>query len=71
LNNLQVFDNIFNGKDVPPSNVYINGSKVPGTINYRNIKLTAHEEIAIAYGRPPDNYTFCVRLSTRGMILYF
>jgi hypothetical protein len=55
LNNLQVFDNISNGKDVPPSNVYINGSKVPGTINYRDIKLTAHEEIAIAYGRPPDN----------------
>jgi hypothetical protein len=33
LNNLQVFDNIFNGKDLPTPNVYINGSKVPGTIN--------------------------------------
>jgi hypothetical protein len=55
LNNLQVFDNIFNGKDLPQPNVYINGSKVPGTINYRDIKLIPHEEIAIVYGRPPDS----------------
>jgi hypothetical protein len=54
LNNLQVFDNIFNGKDMTPPNVYING-KVPSTINYRDIKLTPHQEIAIVYGRPPDS----------------
>jgi hypothetical protein len=55
LNNLQVFDNIFNGKDMTPPNVYINGIKVPSTINYRDIKLTPHQEIAIVYGRPPDS----------------
>jgi hypothetical protein len=53
VNNLQVFDKIFNGKDVP--SVYINGSKVPSTINYRDIKLTPHAQIAIVYGRPPSS----------------
>jgi hypothetical protein len=53
LNNYQVFDKIFNGKDVPI--VYINGSKVSSTINYRDIKLSPHQEIAIVYGIPPDN----------------
>ncbi|HEY6884951.1 MAG TPA: hypothetical protein VI278_13040 [Nitrososphaeraceae archaeon] len=52
LNNSQGFDNIFNGKDVPT--VYINGSKVPSGINYRDIKLHAHDEIALVYGRPPQ-----------------
>ena len=31
--------------------VYINGSKVPNGMNYRNIKLHAHDEIALVYGR--------------------
>lgn len=53
LNNYQVFDKIFNGKDVPI--VYINGSKVSSTINYRDIKLTPHAQIAIVYGRPPSS----------------
>jgi hypothetical protein len=52
LNNSQGFDNIFNGKDVPT--VYINGSKVPSGKNYRDIKLHAHDEIALVYGRPPQ-----------------
>ena len=52
LNNSQGFDNVFNGKDVPI--VYINGSKVPSGINYRDIKLHAHDEIALVYGRPPQ-----------------
>ena len=52
LNNPQGFDNIFNRKDVPI--VYINGSKVPSGINYRDIKLHAHDEIALVYGRPPQ-----------------
>jgi hypothetical protein len=52
LNNSQGFDNIFNGKDVPT--VYINGSKVPSGVNYRDIKLHAHDEIALVYGRPPQ-----------------
>ena len=64
LNNLQVFDNIFNGKDLPQPNVYINGSKVPSTINYRDVKLSPHQEIAIVYGSPlqgkniPSKYDF-------------
>ena len=49
LNNVQGFDNIFNGRDAPA--VYINGSKVPNGMNYRNIKLHAHDEIALVYGR--------------------
>ena len=53
LSNPKVFDNIFNGKDVP--SVYINGSKVPSTVNYRDVKLSPHQEIAVVYGRPPDS----------------
>jgi hypothetical protein len=55
LNDPKVFDNTFNRKDVPPPSVYINGSKVPNTINYRDVKITPHQEIAVVYGRPPDN----------------
>jgi hypothetical protein len=55
LSDTKVFDNIFNGKDNVPT-VYINGNKIPSTINYRDIKLSPHQEIAIVYGRPPaDN----------------
>jgi len=47
-------------------NVYINGlTKVQGEVdgtNYRDIKLNAHDEIAIVYGTPPStipsNYKF-------------
>lgn len=53
LSNPQIFDNIFNGKYAP--GVYINGSKVPSTTSYRDIKISPHQEIAIVYGRPPDN----------------
>ena len=62
LNNLQGFDNIFNGRESPT--VYINGSKVPNGMNYRNIKLHAHDEIALVYGKPlqpaniPSAYDF-------------
>jgi hypothetical protein len=64
LSNPKVFDNIFNRKDVPPPSVYINGSKVPSTINYRDVKLSPHQEIAIVYGSPlqgkniPSKYDF-------------
>ena len=62
LNNVQGFDNIFNGKDAPI--LYINGSKVSDGINYRDIKLHAHDEIVLVYGRPlqpasiPSTYDF-------------
>jgi hypothetical protein len=53
LSNPQIFDSIFNGKYAP--SVYINGSKVPSKTSYRDIKIYPHQEIAIVYGRPPDN----------------
>jgi hypothetical protein len=56
LNNAQVFDSLFNGKDnnnMPQ--IYINGNKLPNGTNYRDIKLHAHDEIALNYGRPPDS----------------
>src|SRR5919199_427610 len=44
--------------------VYINGHKISG-MNYRDIKLNAHDEIAIVYGLPstqpttiPSSYAF-------------
>jgi uncharacterized C2H2 Zn-finger protein len=55
FNNGQIkFDNhqIFNyvASSSHPLNVYVNGTKVPSTLNYRDIKLHAHDEIAIIYG---------------------
>jgi hypothetical protein len=60
FNNGQIkFDNhqIFNygASSDHPLNVYVNGTKVPSTLNYRDIKLHAHDEIAIIYGNPPSN----------------
>jgi hypothetical protein len=53
-NNPKVFDSIFSVKGNMPI-VYINGSKVQDTTsNYRNIKLSPHQEIVLVYGgRPP------------------
>ena len=51
LNNTQVLDNVAHGRN--PLSVYINGVKVPNGVNYRDIKLRAHDEIAIVYGSPP------------------
>jgi hypothetical protein len=36
-------------------NVYVNGSKLNPVLNYRDIKLSGHEEIAIVYGMPTPN----------------
>jgi hypothetical protein len=33
--------------------VYVNGNKVPTNVDYRSIKLNAHDEIAIIYGVMP------------------
>ena len=51
LNNSSEFANIFGGKNIPE--VYVNGQKVTG-VNYREIKLHAHDEITLIYGKPPD-----------------
>ena len=52
LNNTQIFNYVANGKS--PLNVYVNGTKVPNGANYRDIKLHAHDEIAIVYGTKPS-----------------
>ncbi len=51
FNNTRLFDNAANGNNT--LTVYVNGSKVPSGTNYRDIKLSAHDEIAIVYGTPP------------------
>jgi hypothetical protein len=52
FSNTQILDNIVNGKNT--LNVYVNGNKVNAAVNYRDIKLKAHDEIAIVYGKPPS-----------------
>lgn len=53
FNNTQIFDNIVsNNKNITLS-VYVNGNKV-SSVDYRNIKLNSHDEIAIVYGKAPD-----------------
>jgi len=60
FNNTQIFNYLATGNS--PLNVYVNGTKVPNGVNYRDIKLHAHDEIAIVYGTPPSripsNYDF-------------
>jgi hypothetical protein len=50
LSNDQIFNYVANANN--PLNV--NGTKVPNGANYRDIKLDAHDEIAIVYGTPPS-----------------
>ena len=52
LSNDQIFNYVANANN--PLNVYINGTKVSDGTNYRDIKLHAHDEIAIVYGNPPS-----------------
>jgi hypothetical protein len=51
LNNSKSFDDILGGKLVPT--VYVNGTKVLGNVNYKDIKPNAYDEIEIIYGTPP------------------
>ena len=53
LNNSSSFNEILGGKVVPI--VYVNGKKVPSTVNYKDVKLNAHDEIAVIYGTPPKS----------------
>ena len=52
FNNDQIFNYVTNENN--PLNVYVNGIKVPNVTNYRDIKLHAHDEIAIVYGTVPS-----------------
>lgn len=61
FNNNQIFNNVANANNT--LNVYINGNKVPNGTSYRDIKLNAHDEIVIVYGKStppaiPSNYEF-------------
>ena len=61
FNNNQIFNDVVNANNT--LSVYINGNKVPNETNYRNIKLNAHDEIAIVYGKTtpstiPSSYIF-------------
>jgi hypothetical protein len=51
--NNQIFGDIANGKNTPT--VYVNGKKLSSGVNYKDIKLNQHDEIAIIYGKPPAN----------------
>jgi hypothetical protein len=53
LGNSSSFEEVLGGKQVPT--VYVNGNKVPSNINYKDVKLNAHDEIALVYGNPPKS----------------
>jgi hypothetical protein len=52
FNSDQIFSYVANANN--PLTIYVNGTKVPSGTNYRDIKLHAHDEIAIVYGTPPS-----------------
>src|SRR5919199_4759716 len=51
FSNVQIFDNIANATNA--MYVYVNGNKINGDTNYRNVNLNEHDQIAIVFGRPP------------------
>jgi hypothetical protein len=58
INNPEAFNNIFNETGSNNNNIpqiYISGNKLPTGTNYRDVKLHAHDEIALIYGTPPAN----------------
>jgi len=61
FSNSQIFEKAVNGTK-NNLNVYVNGNKVPNGVNYRDIQLHPHDEIAIVYGTLPSsipsNYNF-------------
>ncbi len=60
FSNGQIFRYVANVNN--PLEVYVNGTQQSSKINDRDIKLHAHDEIAIVYGTPPStipkSYTF-------------
>ena len=52
FSNVQIFDNIANATNVMA--VYVNGNKINGEADYRNINLQEHDQIAIVFGKPPS-----------------
>ena len=60
FSNVQIFDNVANATN--PLSIYVNGNKINGDTNYRNINLNEHDQIAIVFGtapsRIPSTYAF-------------
>ena len=52
FSNVQIFNNTANATNVMA--VYVNGNKINGGANYRNINIQEHDQIAIVFGRPPS-----------------
>jgi hypothetical protein len=52
FSNVQIFDKTANATNVMA--VYVNGNKINGEANYRNIEIQEHDQIAIVFGRPPS-----------------
>src|ERR671938_57052 len=52
FSNVQIFDNIANATNAMA--VYVNGNKINGEADYRNINIQEHDQIAIVFGRPPS-----------------
>ena len=53
LNNPKTFDDILGGKLIPT--VYVSGNKASNNVNYKDVKLNAHDEIVVVYGTPPKS----------------
>jgi hypothetical protein len=53
FSNTQLLDNFANAKST--LSVYVNGAKVNAGMNYRDVKLNQHDEIAIVFGKAPIN----------------
>jgi hypothetical protein len=52
FSNVQIFDKTANATNVMA--VYLNGNKINGEANYRDINIQEHDQIAIVFGRPPS-----------------
>ena len=52
FSNVQIFDNTANATNIMA--VYVNGNKINGEADYRNINMQEHDQIAIVFGRPPS-----------------
>jgi hypothetical protein len=57
FDNNQIFDNIVGeggGNNNNTLSVYIDGNRINNSTDYREVKINAHDEIAIVFGTSPD-----------------
>ena len=55
LSNSQIFENTVGEGDNNTLNVYVNGKQVDTGTDFRTISISAHDEVALIYGKPPDS----------------